>query len=74
MSFFTLLSRVLGLWRDRLMFTTLGDGWVQGTFLLAWMLPNLMRRLLGEGALSASLIPAYARVRSAEGQIGRAHV
>jgi putative peptidoglycan lipid II flippase len=67
MSFFTLLSRVLGLWRDRLMFTTLGDGWVQGTFLLAWMLPNLMRRLLGEGALSASLIPAYARVRSAEG-------
>ncbi|MCY2955720.1 MAG: murein biosynthesis integral membrane protein MurJ [Planctomycetota bacterium] len=68
MSCFTLLSRVLGLWRDRLMFTTLGDGWVQGTFLLAWMLPNLMRRLLGEGALSASLIPAYARLRSAEGK------
>ncbi len=67
MSFFTLVSRVLGLWRDRLMFTTLGDGWVQGTFLLAWMLPNLMRRLLGEGALSASLIPAYARLRKAEG-------
>jgi putative peptidoglycan lipid II flippase len=62
-SFFTLLSRILGLWRDRLMAQTLGAGWVQGTFLLAWTLPNLMRRLLGEGALSASLVPAYAKAR-----------
>lgn len=62
-SAFTLLSRILGLWRDRLMAQTLGAGWVQGTFLLAWTLPNLMRRLLGEGALSASLVPAYAKAR-----------
>lgn len=59
----TLLSRVFGLIRDRLMAQTLGAGWVQGTFLLAWTLPNLMRRLLGEGALSASLVPSYARLR-----------
>jgi putative peptidoglycan lipid II flippase len=59
----TLLSRILGLVRDRLMAQTLGAGWVQGTFLLAWTLPNLMRRLLGEGALSASLVPHYARLR-----------
>jgi putative peptidoglycan lipid II flippase len=32
------------------------------------MLPNLMRRLLGEGALSAALIPAYARLRRAGGE------
>jgi putative peptidoglycan lipid II flippase len=62
-SAFTLLSRILGLVRDRLMAQTLGAGWVQGTFLLAWTLPNLMRRLLGEGALSASLVPAYAKAR-----------
>jgi len=62
-SVITLLSRVLGLIRDRLMAQTLGAGWVQGTFLLAWTLPNLMRRLLGEGALSASLVPSYARLR-----------
>lgn len=62
-SVFTLLSRIFGLYRDRLMAQTLGAGWVQGTFLLAWTLPNLMRRLLGEGALSASLVPAYARAR-----------
>ena len=60
---FTLLSRILGLYRDRLMAQTLGAGWVQDTFLLAWTLPNLMRRLLGEGALSASLVPAYAKLR-----------
>lgn len=62
----TLLSRVLGLVRDRLMAQTLGASWVQGTFLLAWMLPNLMRRLLGEGALSASLVPRYARLRQGD--------
>ena len=62
-SAFTLLSRILGLVRDRLMMQTLGAGWVQGTFLLAWTLPNLMRRLLGEGALSAALVPAYAKAR-----------
>ena len=62
-SAFTLLSRIFGLWRDRLMAQTLGAGWVQGTFLIAWTLPNLMRRLLGEGALSASLVPAYAKAR-----------
>ncbi|HEX6811569.1 MAG TPA: murein biosynthesis integral membrane protein MurJ [Planctomycetota bacterium] len=59
----TLLSRILGLLRDRLMAQTLGAGWVQGSFLLAWMLPNLMRRLLGEGALSASFVPAYLKAK-----------
>ena len=67
----TLLSRVLGLVRDRLMAQTLGAGWVQGTFLIAWTLPNLMRRLLGEGALSASLVPAYARLRERDPDAAR---
>ncbi|MBK8099004.1 MAG: murein biosynthesis integral membrane protein MurJ [Planctomycetes bacterium] len=66
-SAFTLLSRILGLIRDSLMTRALGAGWVQGTFLLAWMLPNLMRRLLGEGALSASMVPAYTRIRQEQG-------
>lgn len=55
----TLLSRVFGLWRDSLMAAVLGAGPVSDTFFLAWALPNLMRRLLGEGALSASFVPAY---------------
>lgn len=70
-SAFTLLSRIFGLVRDRLMTQTLGAGWVQDTFLLAWMLPNLMRRLLGEGALSASLLPAYTKLRRSDPQAAR---
>jgi putative peptidoglycan lipid II flippase len=66
-SFFTLLSRILGLIRDSLMTRVLGASWVSGTFLLAWTLPNLMRRLLGEGALSASLVPNYTTTRQQRG-------
>jgi len=62
-SAFTLLSRILGLIRDSLMAQALGASWVHGTFLLAWVFPNLMRRLLGEGALSAALVPAYTAAR-----------
>ncbi len=68
---FTLLSRILGLWRDRLMAQALGADWVAGTFLLAWTLPNLMRRLLGEGALSASFVPAYAKLRRSDPEAAR---
>ncbi len=60
---FTLASRVLGLWRDSVMAAVLGAGPVSDTFFLAWALPNLMRRLLGEGALAASFVPAYATAR-----------
>ncbi|GAB4136761.1 MAG: hypothetical protein Fur0037_01530 [Planctomycetota bacterium] len=63
----TLASRILGLARDILMTRLFGANWVQGTFLVAWTLPNLMRRFLGEGALSASLIPAYSKTRVLEG-------
>ena len=57
----TLGSRVLGLWRDSVMAAVIGANRVSDTFLLAWAFPNMMRRLLGEGALSASFVPAYAR-------------
>ncbi len=67
-SAFTLLSRVLGFVRDVFMFRLLGTSWTMGTFILAWMVPNLLRRLMGEGALSASFIPAYSRTLDAEGE------
>lgn len=68
----TLVSRILGLWRDRLMAQVFGASWVQGTFLIAWMFPNLMRRLLGEGALSAALIPAYTAARKRDPEEAKA--
>jgi putative peptidoglycan lipid II flippase len=57
----TLVSRVLGLVRDALAAWVLGAGAVAGSFHLAWMFPNLLRRLLGEGALTAAFVPAYTR-------------
>lgn len=68
----TLVSRILGLIRDRLMAQAFGASWIQGTFLVAWMLPNLMRRLLGEGALSAALVPAYTAARKRDPEEARA--
>jgi putative peptidoglycan lipid II flippase len=53
----TLASRVLGLVRDRLMFAEFGRGPEAGAFFLAWTVPNLFRRLLGEGALTAAFVP-----------------
>jgi putative peptidoglycan lipid II flippase len=52
---------VLGLVRDVLTTHVLGVNWVSGTFVLAWMLPNMLRRLFGEGALAASFVPAFTR-------------
>jgi putative peptidoglycan lipid II flippase len=61
MSILTLLSRVLGFVRDVVMYGVFGASWVSGAFVLAWMIPNLLRRLFGEGALSAAFIPAFTR-------------
>ncbi len=58
----TLLSRLLGFARDLIMFRAFGAGPITGTFVLAWTLPNTMRRWFGEGALSAAFVPAYARL------------
>ena len=54
----TLLSRLLGLTRDILCSRFLGAGMEMSAFALASMIPNLFRRLFGEGALSAAFVPA----------------
>lgn len=53
----TMVSRVLGLGRDMLVTTVLGVSPLASAFVTAFTLPNLFRRLLGEGALTAALIP-----------------
>jgi len=64
----TLVSRVLGLVRDQLITATFGAGMVSSAFLLAYSIPNLFRRLLGEGALTAALVPALAAKMAREGR------
>ncbi len=55
----TLVSRVLGMVRDIASAALLGAGPVWDAFVIAWRVPNLFRRLLGEGALSSAFIPVF---------------
>jgi putative peptidoglycan lipid II flippase len=58
----TFLSRIAGLVRDALCARLFGAGPIWSSFALAFLLPNLFRRLFGEGALSAALIPEYTKI------------
>ncbi len=60
-SLLTLVSRILGMIRDIGMATLFGNGPIMDSFSVAFKLPNLMRRLLGEGALSTAFLPTYIR-------------
>jgi len=55
----TLASRVLGLARDAALAHVLGAGMFMDAYSQAFQMPNLLRRLFGEGALSAAFIPVF---------------
>jgi len=55
----TLVSRIAGLVRDAALAHVIGAGWVMDAYAMAFRLPNLLRQLLGEGALSAAFIPVF---------------
>jgi putative peptidoglycan lipid II flippase len=67
----TLLSRLLGLVREQVFAALLGAGLYADAFQAAFRIPNLLRDLFAEGALSAAFIPTYARAL-AEGGPARA--
>jgi len=55
----TLTSRVLGMVREMVYAAFMGNTWVASAFVMAFQVPNLFRRLLGEGALTAAFIPIF---------------
>jgi putative peptidoglycan lipid II flippase len=55
----TLASRVLGFARDMLVALVFGAGGVTDAFVVAFRIPNVLRRLLGEGALSTAAVPVF---------------
>jgi putative peptidoglycan lipid II flippase len=55
----TMLSRVLGLVRDQVMAAMFGAGFASDAFNTAFRIPNLLRDLFAEGAMSASFIPTF---------------
>ncbi len=57
-----LLSRLAGLVRDRVFAHYFGNSDAADAFRAAFRIPNLLQNLFGEGVLSASFIPVYARL------------
>ncbi|MCR4315196.1 MAG: murein biosynthesis integral membrane protein MurJ [Planctomycetes bacterium] len=64
----TFLSRILGLVRDMALAFVFGATWVTDAFVIAYVVPNLSRRIFGEGAMTSAFIPEFANAQSKEGK------
>jgi len=64
----TLLSRLLGLTRDLLMSRYLGATALSDAFVTAFRLPNSLRKIFAEGAMSAALVPTMVQSYKDEGR------
>src|SRR5512136_1759459 len=64
----TLTSRLLGMVREMVYAAFMGNTWVASAFVMAFQVPNLFRRLLGEGALTAAFIPIFKQKELREGE------
>ncbi|MDB5804151.1 MAG: mviN [Betaproteobacteria bacterium] len=61
---FTLLSRVTGLVRETLIASAFGVNPLTDAFVVAFRIPNLLRRLFAEGAFSQAFVPILAETRA----------
>jgi putative peptidoglycan lipid II flippase len=64
---FTLVSRIAGFVRDQVIVHVFGASRLTDVFWTAFTIPNVMRRLVAEGAVSAALVPLYTEIRTKEG-------
>jgi putative peptidoglycan lipid II flippase len=64
----TAVSRVLGLVREQVQAYAFGAGFATDAFLAAFRIPNLLRDLFAEGALSAALVPTLTATRQRDGE------
>ena len=60
----TLVSRVLGFFRDILIAASLGAGGIADVFFVAMRFPNIFRRVLAEGTLNISFIPLFSKKKT----------
>src|ERR1700723_1537834 len=61
-----LLSKIIGLIRERVFAYYFGNSMAADAFKAAFRIPNMLQNLFGEGVLSASFIPVYARLNAEE--------
>ena len=66
-SLFTLASRITGLVRDIVIASMFGAGAAVDAYNVAFRIPNLLRRLFGEGAFAQAFVPVLAQTRTVEG-------
>ena len=64
----TLTSRVLGLVRDQVLAWLFGAGNAMDAFYVAYRIPNLLRDLFAEGAMSAAFVPTFTRRLKQQGK------
>lgn len=64
----TFLSRLLGLAREQVFAFFFGAGAATDAFQIAFRIPNLLRDLFAEGAMSSALVPVYTKERQANGE------
>lgn len=65
----TMLSRITGLIRETITARLLGAGAESDAFLIAFRIPNLLRRLFAEGAFSQAFIPILSQTNATEGKL-----
>ena len=65
---FTILSRILGYVRDRLIAYLLGTSLMADAFYFIFRLPNTFRRWMGEGALTAAVVPVFTDLHENKGK------
>src|SRR5918993_4255123 len=68
----TLVSRILGFVREMIFARVMGAGMAADAFYLAFQIPNLFRRLFGEGAFSQGFVPLFSQRLHGEGGIEEA--
>ena len=61
----TMLSRILGLIRDMVLMSVFGAGGLMDAFLVAFKIPNFLRRLFAEGAFSQAFVPVLTEYKEA---------
>ena len=59
----TMLSRVFGLVRDRLIGHYFGANAMTDAFFVAFRIPNFMRRLFAEGSFSTAFVPVFTEIK-----------
>lgn len=64
----TMLSRVLGFVRDTIIARTFGASVASDAFVVAFKLPNLLRRIFAEGAFSQAFVPILAEYKTQQGE------